>query len=128
MNLLNKKDIDNNKIINNTDINNTLPFFENYYNLIVVNEVNDVILITAEDLIKDYIGDDINSMIIEIDSEKEIIKSYVYKIHQNIYLLKNGYYCLYIEKNYIWDGFLSTGVILVLTYKKEKLHLYCNTL
>lgn len=109
--------------VNINEINNKTPFFKDYYMLLYLHANNnnkyDKIVIKDKELCQKYGGiynlnDNIHKIL--ISGQKNINSSYV--INFSLLILKNNWWCLYIEKEYHWDYFCSRGIsVIVCPYK-----------
>jgi len=55
---------------------------------------------------------------------KEVIYNPTFKWKFEIYQLLNGWWCMYFEKQYIWDGFINKCVCTTFSQDKDSLHTF----
>lgn len=108
-----------------TPTNNVLfnfePFFNDYYTILYLKKIHvpkvsyKPILINDPQLIENYGGNHLETMVSHIIATGEQIKSYTYKMVYRILVLSNGWWCVYIEKRHIWDRFQSIGILNIMS-------------
>ena len=122
------QDLDNPIHIVNRDIlYYPIPFHNDYYVCIYLKDLYksienyEPLLINDEDLINNYAGQNLIYNINNIIADGQTIMSPIFKIIYRIMILKKNWWCIYIEKRYIWNNFEYIGIITVLSKNKNSI-------
>lgn len=100
------------------------PFFNDYYVVVYLKSVHvpkpdyKPIIVNDRDLVKNYGALNLPDRISQVIAIGEQVHSRNYKIAYRILVLKNGWWCVYIEKRYTWDSFQSLGVTTIMSPSK----------
>ncbi len=101
-----------------------LPFFNDYYVVLYLKKVHvpkpsyKPILVNDRDLVINYGALNLPNIIFQVIGTGEQILSPAYKVSYSILVLRNGWWCVYIEKRYLWDSFQSLGVTTIMSPSK----------
>jgi len=109
------------------------PFFNDYYIVILLKKVTFPeskyipVILNDRELVTNYGAQNLAILIEQVIGFNEQIYTSTFKISYSILMLKNDWWCIYIEKRYIWDRFQSLGIITIMaTDKNSVLEYFCK--
>ncbi len=110
--------------VDNFTLFNCQPFYDDYYVVLYLKKVHiptsnyKAIIINDRDLVINYGANDLPLLISKIIAAGEQVRFHTFKVIYRIMVLKNGWWCVYIEKRYIWNCFESKGVVTIISPSK----------